>query len=146
MSTPYTEVTVVDPVGRSLKVTCYPKLYSLLQQIEHHYNELCKNKFCVDKGINRKELINYGHEYMSSRQYAEANAFSLGNVRLRFDSEFLDNNNYDHTLMMDDDVLEMYACRNPYNLQVEDVMLKQSCAIQSFYIQETRWCKLNCET
>ena len=135
MSKMYTEVTVLDPVGHSFKVTCYPKLYLSLQQIAHHYNELCKDQVCKNKGIDRKELINYGHEYMSSKHYAEANAFSLGNVRLCFESEFLNCDNYDHTMMMDDDVLEMYACRNPYNLPVEDAMLEMSCAMQNFYCQ-----------
>ena len=55
MSKTYTQVTRLDPYGQSFKITCYPKVYSLGQQIPHHYNELCKGQFCKDNNIDRKE-------------------------------------------------------------------------------------------
>ena len=84
MAKTYTQVTILDPYGQTFKITCYPKMYSLGQQIAHHYNELCKGQFCKDTNIDRKDLNNHVHEYLGSRLHAKARLFCLETVMLCF--------------------------------------------------------------
>ena len=126
MSKTYTQVTILDPYGHTFKITCYPRLHPLLQQIEHHYNELCKTQFCKDNNIDRRDLNKYEFEYLSARLHAKASLFSPGNTVLCFENEFLNVDNYDRAVMMDDDVIELHRCYNPDKYDV-DVILELSC-------------------
>ena len=62
---------------------------------------------------------------------------------LRFENEFLDDHNYDHTIMLDDDIIELHSSYSPAILSDGDVILEMLCDNQNFYNQEARWLKVN---
>jgi len=104
---------------------------------------LRKGQFCKDNNIDRKELKNYVHEYLSSRLHAKASLFSLGNAMLLFENEVLNADNYDHTIMMDDDIIEFHSSYSPAILSDKDVILEMLCGKQKFLRQEAHWLKIN---
>ena len=69
MSNNYTQVTALDRDGHRFKITCYPHVFSLIQQVEHHYKEMYKSQFCKDNNLDRLELINNSNKYLTSEHF-----------------------------------------------------------------------------
>ena len=62
---------------------------------------------------------------------------------LLFENEFLNADNYDHTIMMDDDIIELQSSYSPAILSDKDVILEMLYDKQNFYHQEAHWLKIN---
>ena len=141
MKTEYTEVTAIDCEGHTFKITCYRHVLTLLHQVEDHYKELYKNQYCKDNNIDRVDLVKHAHLYLLSEYHKAADAFSMGNIGLSFESETLNLSNYDHTIMDEDDVIEIYQLFKGQPKDPAIVMLELHCSEENFLAEERSYHK-----
>ena len=136
MSNNYTQVTALDRDGHRFKITCYPHVFSLLQQVEHHYKEMYKSQFCKDNNLKRLELINNINAYLTSEHFKKASSFSIPNTHLMFENKALNLSSYDHTIMDDDDVIDVY---NEFDTtETYDIMF-MSCILKNLINEERHY-------
>ena len=136
MSNTYAQVTALDRYGHRFKITCYPHVLTLRQQIEQHYKELYKTQFCKDNNLERLELINHIHEYLTSEHFKRAYAFSIINITIVFENERLNLSNYDHTIMDKDDVIDVYNDCKMCDPIVTGCMIELNCSIKKFIMKK----------
>ena len=136
MSNTHTQVTALDRYGHRFKITCYPHVLSLLQQIEQHYKELHKTQFCKDNNLERLELVNHINEYLTSEHFKRASAFSIINITIVFEKERLNLSNYDHTIMDEDDIIDVYSGCGRHDPMDTDDMIELNCSSANLYNEE----------